>query len=53
MSKGAPNVRQKETPTVVVAEDSKFDSESEAGKIIDVVQTMKQKKAEDNEAIIF
>ncbi len=42
MGKEAPTVPPRKTPAVVqVAEETKVDSESEAGEIIDVVQTVK------------
>ena len=52
MSKEAPKVLPKVTPTVVEVEESKVDSESEDGEIIDVVQSMKPKKAEVSQQII-
>ena len=52
MSKEAPTARPKETLTVVDLEESKVESDSEAGEIIDVVQTMKPKRAEVSLPII-
>jgi hypothetical protein len=52
VSKEAPTARPKETLTVVDVEESKVESESEAGEIIDVVQTMKPKRPEVSHPII-
>jgi hypothetical protein len=52
VSKEAPKVLPKVTPTVVEVEESKVDSDSEDGEIIDVVQTMRAKKAEVSQQII-
>jgi hypothetical protein len=52
VSKEAPTVRTKETPTIVEVEGSKDESESEAGEIIDVVQTIKPKRPEVSLPII-
>jgi hypothetical protein len=46
VSKEALTVKPKETPAMVEVEESKVESESEAGEIIDVVQTMKPKRPE-------
>ena len=49
VSKEAPIARPKETPKV---EESKVESESETGEIIDFVQTMKPKRPEVSHPII-
>ena len=49
MVKEAP---PKETRALVEIEESKVESESDDGEIIDVVQTIKPKKAEINQPII-
>jgi hypothetical protein len=52
VSKEASTVRPKEMPARVEVEESKVESESEAGEIIDVVQTMKPKRPEVSHPII-
>jgi hypothetical protein len=51
VSKEAPTAQPKEMPARVEAEESKVESESEVGEIIDVVQTMKPKRAEVSQPI--